>query len=250
MTPSELEAQLKDALETLESGTLYDVLGVSSEANEPEIRDAFRERAKIFHVDSYPGVDLGEFRAPMQRVFGEMSRAHATLTDRDARGEYDASLELAEKGVPTDVRTIFMADQAFRAGKRLVERNSFKEALKQLELACDLNPTEPDYWAYRHWSEFGLLPTDADGQPLSHASANQIQAQLKAIAEEHERCVPARVFLGHIHRVEGETKEASRYYKQALRLDPDNHAARSNMRIMDKRAEKKPSLFDRLFGKK
>lgn len=249
MNRTALETQVNEALALLNSGTLYELLGVESDVNEPEIRDAFRERARLFHVDSYAGQDLGELAEPMARIFGELSRAHATLTDRDQRAEYDASLELAEKGVPTDVRTIFMADQAFRAGKRMVERNSFKQAAEKLELACQLNPTEPDYWAYRHWAEFGLLPTNDEGKPLSRASAREIQKALQELVDDYEHCVSARVFLGHIHRVDGDLDLAVRQYKSALRLDSNHHEAQSSLRIMNRRAEKKPSFFERLFKK-
>lgn len=249
MDKAALERTVQDTAARLGELTFYELLGVPPDANEKQIREAFHEKARVFHVDRY-SEDLGHLREPMLRIFGEMSRAHSSLTDREARAEYDASLELAEKGVPTDVRTIFMADQAFRNGRRLVERNSFRAAAAELATACELNPTEPDYWAYRYWAEYGLIPMDAEGRPTSMKQVREIRDALTELVGAHERCVAARVFLGHIHRVEGDIDEATKRYKQALRLDPDNRDAHSSLRIMNRRQTKKPSFLERLFGKK
>jgi tetratricopeptide (TPR) repeat protein len=189
----------------------------------------------------------------MERIFGEVSRAHSVLIVADDRANYDASLALAERGVPTDIQTIFQADEAFRSGKRLVEQGRFAPAVEQLERSCELNQSEPDHWAYLHWARFGALPTDSEGKPEAVGQVRKIRDALNIIVENSEHCESARVFLGNIYRVEGETEKARRMYKSALRLNPNNLEASSAVRVLHMRkqnAQKPKSIFERIFGKK
>lgn len=246
MDKQELKRRVDTLLPLIGEATFYELLGVAPDASEATIREAFRKRALVFHVDRYTE-DLGDLREPMQRIFGELSKAHATLTSELGREEYDAGLELAGRGVPTDVRSIFVADEAFRAGKRLVERNSFAEAHRRLSEAVEKNPSEGDYWAYLYWAEYGTLDMDEDGVPVSHRRVRNIVDQLRQVADNNEHCSAAHIFLGHIHRSQGEAQEAKDRYKQALRISPDNPEAQSSLRLLNMRKEKKGSFFDRLF---
>lgn len=247
MDRTELERRVTETLPLLGQGTFYDLLGVPSNATDDQIRTAFHERALVFHVDRYTE-DLGALREPMQRIFGELSKAHATLTSPPRRAEYDAGLELADRGIPTDVRALFAADEAFRSGKRLVDRGGFAQAFDQLTKAVQLNGAEPDYWAYLYWAEFGTLETDRDGVPVSTRRVNEIRTRLEELVRDHERCASALVFLGHIHRVEGDVEKARRYYKRALEIDRTHLEAQSSLRLLNMRKEKsKASFLDRLF---
>lgn len=251
MDRAKLQQQVRELRGRIPDASLYELLGVPRDASDADIKKAFHAAARIFHVDNYPNVDLGDLRAGMQEVFGELSRAHATLTNPEKRREYDAALALNERGVPTDVRSIFLADESFRAGKRLVERGAYAEAKRQLEVATKLNRSEPDYWAYYHWAEFGLLETDANGVPKSDAAVRRITEALTQVLAENERCFSAALFLGHIARVGGDEKSAERYYKRVLANDAQNLEATSNLRLLNRRRESRNTgFFTKLFGGK
>ncbi|MFT6400442.1 MAG: DnaJ-class molecular chaperone, partial [Bradymonadia bacterium] len=175
MDKTELEAKVAEMLPKIGESTFYELLGVGPKTSEKRIREAFHAHALIFHIDRYAGQDLGELRGPMERIFGEVSRAHSVLIVADDRANYDASLALAERGVPTDIQTIFQADEAFRSGKRLVEQGRFAPAVEQLERSCELNQSEPDHWAYLHWARFGALPTDSEGKPEAVGQVRKIR---------------------------------------------------------------------------
>lgn len=59
----------------------YSILGVSPDANEQDIRLAFRRLARIYHPDVAETGDLARMR--------ELNAAYQTLSDPDARREYD-----------------------------------------------------------------------------------------------------------------------------------------------------------------
>ena len=60
----------------------YEVLGVSKDANDKELKKAFRSLARKYHPDknSEPGAD---------EKFKEIQEAFAVLSDSDKRSQYD-----------------------------------------------------------------------------------------------------------------------------------------------------------------
>ena len=60
----------------------YEVLGVSKDASEAEIKSAFRKKAKEYHPDINKNADAPE-------KFKEAQEAYACLSDKDNRAKYD-----------------------------------------------------------------------------------------------------------------------------------------------------------------
>src|SRR5579862_7591501 len=61
----------------------YEVLGIKREANEDEIRKAYRKLAREFHPDRNPGDKQAETR------FKEVQEAYDVLSDKTKRTQYD-----------------------------------------------------------------------------------------------------------------------------------------------------------------
>ena len=61
----------------------YKLLGISKDADEKQIRQAFRRLARKYHPDLNPGDVKAEER------FKEINEAHEVLSDPDKRGQYD-----------------------------------------------------------------------------------------------------------------------------------------------------------------
>jgi len=62
----------------------YQVLGVSKDASDADIKKAYRKLARKYHPDQNPGDAAAEAR------FKEISEAHSVLADPEERKEYDA----------------------------------------------------------------------------------------------------------------------------------------------------------------
>ena len=64
----------------------YEVLGVGKNADDAEIKKAYRALAKKYHPDVNPG------NAEAEAKFKEASEAYAILSDPDKRRQYDLKL--------------------------------------------------------------------------------------------------------------------------------------------------------------
>jgi DnaJ-class molecular chaperone len=62
---------------------LYDLLGVSPEASDAELKKAYRKQSLANHPDKNPGDEAASAR------FQEISSAYETLADPDTRAAYD-----------------------------------------------------------------------------------------------------------------------------------------------------------------
>ncbi|WP_136707652.1 DnaJ C-terminal domain-containing protein [Agromyces sp. H66] len=62
----------------------YQVLGVSKDASDADIKKAYRKLARKYHPDQNPGDTAAEAK------FKEISEAHSVLSDAEERKEYDA----------------------------------------------------------------------------------------------------------------------------------------------------------------
>ena len=68
--------------------TFYQLLGLSSEASEEEVRVAFRTLAKRLHPEAEGGGDPKRFK--------DISEAYATLKNPQTRQQYDKSLGIVK----------------------------------------------------------------------------------------------------------------------------------------------------------
>ena len=89
----------------------YEVLGVTKDASDADIKKAYRKLARANHPDSNPGDSAAEER------FKEISEAHAVLSDAEKRREYDEQRAFFEAGggfrAPTGQPGGFNVDDLF-----------------------------------------------------------------------------------------------------------------------------------------
>lgn len=72
-------------------GTHYDTLGVTADADQDQIRQAYRDMAKAFHPDRYDGAP-DAVKAHAQRTMAAVNEANHVLSDPDRRARYDRTI--------------------------------------------------------------------------------------------------------------------------------------------------------------
>jgi molecular chaperone DnaJ len=120
----------------------YEVLGVAREANEQEIKSAYRKLAHQFHPDKNPGNKEAEDR------FKEASEAYSVLSDPEKRARYDrfghggggqSPFDGFGFGNATTINDIFgdIFGEMFGAGRRQQARTRGSDLRYHLELSFE-----------------------------------------------------------------------------------------------------------------
>ncbi|MBX3172437.1 MAG: J domain-containing protein [Candidatus Eremiobacteraeota bacterium] len=119
----------------METKDYYQILGVSREADDKEIKSAYRKLAR----ENHPDVHNGDKEA--ERRFQEINEAYEVLSDADNRRKYD-QLGAGEKEVHYDFSDLFGGDQESyfhdlfgAAGRRARARPSQMQAHIEISLA-------------------------------------------------------------------------------------------------------------------
>lgn len=81
-----------DLYHRLEELDHYALLGIPRDSDKKAIKRAYYEAAGLFHPDRYFRKRLGSFKVKMEQVFSRVTLAHDTLTNKEAREEYDRYL--------------------------------------------------------------------------------------------------------------------------------------------------------------
>ena len=98
------------------------------------------------------------------------------------------------------------------------------EALAQFEQARSLDQEEPLYLVAAGRSLLSQAPSAAVTQQASDLLTSAIKA--------NEEIVDAHVLMSQVHRLQGHNDEALNCIKTALRLDPENGEARTQLEIL------------------
>merc|ERR1712112_738388 len=75
----------------------YKILGVDKNANEEEIKKAYRKRAMVHHPDRHSGATEAE-KKDHEHKFKEVGEAYAILSDEKKRRMYDSGQDLEDGG--------------------------------------------------------------------------------------------------------------------------------------------------------
>lgn len=197
-------------------GDHYVVLGISSEASQEAVREAYYVLARRYHPDRFRAGDLQDLLPRFEAFFAQVTEAYNTLIDPDRRAEYDESLAApADAEGPKQSESSYLARQNYLRGRALVQQRKSVEAVQFLENAVQLDGMQPDYHR-----ELGLLLV-RNARRREDAERHLLRASELAPAQ-----VAPYVALAGLYQRAGKLVAASRMVREALRWEPDHAEAK------------------------
>lgn len=205
------------------------VLGVERGADQGEIKKAYFALAREYHADAFSGMRLGSMQPVLDKLFALISEAYNTLSNPAKRAEYEASINMREAGVSTDLGALFAAERDFDKGRLLLERGELTSAARFFEKALQANPSNTQWEAHTVYAQWWLT------RDPSRASA--AVARLEAIWKDNQQFLDALYFAGRLCIESGSEDRGRKMLKKVLAEDPQHAMAQRDLRHLVKKAE-------------
>lgn len=262
---SAMRNQVMQVFNRVSEGDFFQILGVTNNPTEAEVRQAYHKMAKEFHPDKFFGKTSPEIRTQVEEIFRQATKAYEALNTQEKISAYKKKQDGQEEAPKTDsriegVKKIIVAEQHFQNGKQYLKEKRFTRAAGEFKTAMEITPNESEYLAYYGWAMYNI-PNERDiseedrklfaGDSMADLQFNGREALNRAISY-NPRAEKAYLFLGSIYKQQGLKEFAEKQYEKALICNPNCIEALRELRLIKMEEQKKvakKSLFDRLLGR-
>ena len=254
MQAPDVQALISARASQIEQGAdHYALLGVAPTSSPDEIRKTYFNLARQLHPDRLAALGIADDGHVAHKVFAQLNTAFSTLSDPKRRAEYDQLLGRGGEGAMRDEQQraeemamrIFQAEEAYKKGELALKRDDLGNAIAELERAIALNPDEPDFSALHAWAMFCATPDKT-------TIARHTKATLEKAIQKSPRAINPRFYLGRVHRMLGNDKEALQLFRDVLLDKPHHFEAQGEVRAIEARlsSNNPPKGGGGLFGRK
>jgi tetratricopeptide (TPR) repeat protein len=129
----ELQQKILDLHRKLDGLTHFQVLGLDSGADRKAVKKAYFSFVGTYHPDRYYKKKIGHFTRKIERIFQRLTEAHDTLSDADARKEYEQYLAAQRRTRALD--TELVDESALLAQVEQLLQQAQEQARKEHQLA-------------------------------------------------------------------------------------------------------------------
>jgi DNA-binding response OmpR family regulator/curved DNA-binding protein CbpA len=151
--PSDTVAGLREAALKILTSSYFRSLGLDISADMEAVERAYHETAMKFHPDMYAEHDISDLKDVLDSVQEKLSAAYRVLSVEDKRKAYlQYLLPKLEVGRVNAINAD--AEVLINRGAAYLKRKDFRMALQLFEEAVELNPREPEYYAYLAWATY------------------------------------------------------------------------------------------------
>lgn len=231
---SKLEA-LKKFYSEMGGKDYFELLGVGRETTDDEVRSAYFGLMKQFGADYFRQVTDEESRKAVDEVNRELRAAYDAIGKAAKRAEYIASLSgRTADNTAIDFESVFKAEQAVSQAVNLIERGEFNVAKQRLETARRLDGGSLEAQVRLAYVNYMLLEVDKRGK-RDAATVSEIIRQIESVKDQLPVADYLNEYLGDIAKLEGNDQDAMKYYRRALKVNPDNVRAKREVMLMEQR---------------
>jgi hypothetical protein len=215
--------------EGLATRTHFEVLGVSWDVEEAEIREAYYRLARRFHPDAHHEASLHDLRERLEDIFVRLGEAYEVLRNWHLRAAYERKVGRARPELPeTDpIARSKRAETEIDRAAESVARERAWEAIRLLESALP-------HAEGRARSRGRLLLASIYSRSVYWAK--QAEDLIRAAQRDDPTYAEAHVALARLYKARGLTVRAVSALKRALELAPSHEGARALVAEMDKQA--------------
>jgi CheY-like chemotaxis protein/curved DNA-binding protein CbpA len=236
------EGELLSLCERLRDENPFAALGLAASAQPAEIRRAYEQLHRWLHPDALVQAS-SELRRVAQGAFADLLTTYAKLSDPEslevyrADPERDRQVSLEDEEAGPSPR----AEQAYREGRELLDRQDWMGAFTSFERAVAMGPANGEYRAYLGWATY--LAYGAESAVLREAIGHAKEGA--KLSPEHFAPV---LILGRLYQFTSRLDLASKAFDRAVSLNPDSVEAVRELRIMRMRQDRKSArgLISRL----
>lgn len=239
---AEFESEMKKMLELADTGTHYQLLGVTSNSSASDIKRSFYKLAKQFHPDRHMG--RSEWIGSLQKIMDALSVSYKLLTDERSKVSYDE--RLAESGAFTVGRAKTVkqetAGECLEKAKECLRAKNFAGSIVWLRKCVDVAPNDSKYRA--------MLARSLGAVPQYRQEAIE---QFEAAIRLDPWNTSAHFQFAELYEAMKLPWRARAFYQKILDIDPQHSKALERIRQLDaqegKKDDKGPGLLGRVFGR-
>jgi len=242
----------------LKQGDYFSLLGVTRDADQEAIKNAYFALVKVLHPDVLARFQIRELQKEAIEVLKAINEAYQVLSDRRKRILYEQSRSSGRYRAPTPTQVKAQRDAVeeakifFHKGLQSLQRRVYNEAAENFKKACELDPKTGKYLAYLGYTY--MIDESIPEAKRKHDALDLLQKAVELSPEDYE----CHYLLSLYYKSAGDTQKQKKALRDALDLNPKHIESAREMRLLTMRLQKQKSgflnrlleAFQRLRGKK
>jgi curved DNA-binding protein CbpA len=227
----------------LKQGDYFSLLGVTRDADQEAIKNAYFALVKLLHPDVLARFQIRELQKEAIEVFKAINEAYQVLSDKRKRILYEQSRSSGKYRVSTPTQVKAQKDAVeearvfFHKGMQSLQRRVYNEAQESFKRACELDPKTGRYLAYLGHAY--MMDETIPETKRKHDALDLLQKAVELSPEDHE----VHYLLSLYYKTSGDTQKQKKALRDALEINPKHIESAREMRLLTMRLQKQKSGF-------
>ena len=207
----------------IDSVDLYKVLGVPRDADRRALRTAYFSLSKRYHPDRFFRKVLGDYGPLIERIFRNVTSAYQTLSHRQKRKDYDASLQ-RQAAASAPAASTPSTTSAEQERKRDLAFQIMTQRAEDAVMTGDVTGAIRDYRKALGLKRDLGVALMAARLIMAHSEFLDDAIAFARAAQKIDPSSPAPIrILGQLFEQKGLVDDALLHYEKALQYSPDDH---------------------------
>jgi ActR/RegA family two-component response regulator/tetratricopeptide (TPR) repeat protein len=216
-----LGARLKKTMAEIEGKNYFEILNISKNAPETEIKKSYHELANVFHPDKQPADLPKELADYNKQIFDKIQKAYNALSKDSSKKDYLIEMEQG------DTAALLEAETVLESALRMVSTNQFQPAVDILDRVRNLDAQMPKLLLVRMWATIKM----GESKPNVFDAAEFV-TKLEEMSND-VRNDPFYLFVkGLLQKHLGNKNNAIAYFEKAVASKADFVAARRELNVL------------------